>query len=253
MNIGDIEVVHVSEALDGLTSGKRMRNVYRQRMVQVFKFAVQLGWCDEDKASVTHTVSERRQRERLTMAGFNAVRAAADPWLQCAMDVALVTLQRREELVLMRHDAITNGVLPVVHQKTGRRLRIHIGSELARALTAARADGLVCPYVIRRKPYRIKPRAQWSEHRDHAFQLMPDQLTEAFSAARIASGFYQNSVNPPTLHEIRSLGADRYRQAGWEESTIQALLGHEDIETTKLYLAGHERPWEDVVCGLDAR
>lgn len=74
------------------------------------------------------------------------------------------------------------------------------------------------------------------EERQHHTQVMPEQLTQAFRRARNASGYYAGESNPSTLHEIRSLGADRYRDQGWPEEWIQALLGHEDAETTRLYL-----------------
>ncbi|NNC22987.1 hypothetical protein HKX42_03935 [Salinisphaera sp. USBA-960] len=44
MAVADIEVAHVAESLDELTSGRRMRNVYRQLLIQVFQCAIELGW-----------------------------------------------------------------------------------------------------------------------------------------------------------------------------------------------------------------
>lgn len=55
---------------------------------------------------------------------------------------------------------------------------------------------------------------------------------------------------PPTFHEIRSHGADGCRDQCWPDARIQALLGHEDIDMTRAYLAGHEPSWEDVYCSL---
>lgn len=53
---------------------------------------------------------------------------------------------------------------------------------------------------------------------------------------------YAPNVDPPTLHEIRSLGASLYREAGWPEGQVQLLLGHSDIQMTRHYLEGHEAP-----------
>lgn len=114
----------------------------------------------------------------------------------------------------------------------------------------ASRDGKVCPYVIHHRPRRIRAKQHQAKERQHPMQVFPDKLTKEFRKARNASGYYARSANPPTFHEIRSLGADRYRDQGWPEERIQALLGHEDVDMTRAYLDGHERPWEDVPCGL---
>ena len=76
----------------------------------------------------------------------------------------------------------------------------------------------------------------------HWTQVSPDALTRAFNEAREKSGACAGMDNPPTFHELRSLGAARYRAAGMPEEHIKALLGHTDIKTTRIYLNGHEAP-----------
>ncbi|MDD2750456.1 MAG: tyrosine-type recombinase/integrase, partial [Acidithiobacillus sp.] len=47
----------------------------------------------------------------------------------------------------------------------------------------------------------------------------------------------------PSFHEIRALGAELYRQAGWTDDAIQRLLGHSTEKMTKHYLDKHQEPW----------
>lgn len=60
-------------ALDGLTGGKRIRNVYRNQMIQVFRYAMELGWIDSNPAEVTRAAKDKRQRMRLSIEGYRAI------------------------------------------------------------------------------------------------------------------------------------------------------------------------------------
>jgi len=83
--------------------------------------------------------------------------------------------------------------------------------------------------------------------RGHHTQLLPEQISRGFEDAREASKAFVGAENPPTFHEIRSLGADLYRKKGWPEERIQALLAHAEPAMTRHYLKGHEAPWTDVI------
>lgn len=244
MAMADIEVIHIVDALDQITSGKRMRNVYRHLMIKVFAYAINIGWCGENPAELTLKASEKRQRMRLTMDGYQAVYAQAEPWLRNAMDLCLITLQRPEDLVMAQYIDVQDGRLWIRQQKTGTKLRISVGAELQAVLEASR-DGRLCPYILHCKPQRIRK----SKLKTHPFQLTVDQLGKAFAATRDACGHYRQADKPPPFYEIKSLGGDRYRQLGWREEQIQALYGHDEQSTTDGYLSGHEAPWEDVDCG----
>ena len=244
MPISQIEVTHVVDALDRLTTGDRMRNVYRHLMIQIFRCAMELGWCSDNPAEITRARKTKRQRMRLTMEGYRAVRKAAPPWLRAAMDLALITLQRPEDLVAARYSDIVDDELYIRQQKTGTKLRISVGPELAEAIALSR-DGKACPFIIHEKPKRVRK----SKIKQHPMQVTVGRLGKEFAKARDASGFYAKADNPPAFYEIKSLGGDRYRQMGWPESAIQALYGHTDREMTEHYLEGHEAPWEGVASG----
>lgn len=78
--------------------------------------------------------------------------------------------------------------------------------------------------------------------------MLPEQLSRAFATARDAAGI--DTDNPPTFHEIRSLGGALLKEAGWTNEQIQALMGHSNVAMTEHYLGGHEAPWQAVSTGI---
>lgn len=60
MAVSQIEGAQAVLALDKLTDGRRMRNVYRHLMVKIFRYAVEMGWCHDNPAEVTRVVNDSR-------------------------------------------------------------------------------------------------------------------------------------------------------------------------------------------------
>ncbi|WP_332311019.1 tyrosine-type recombinase/integrase [Stenotrophomonas sp. SY1] len=87
-----------------------------------------------------------------------------------------------------------------------------------------------------------------SNDRKHHTQVLPEQLSRAFATARDAASV--DMGNPPTFHEIRSLGGALLKEAGWTNEQIQALMGHSNVAMTEHYLGGHEAPWQAVSTGI---
>lgn len=190
-------------------------------------------------------------RERLSIEDFHAIRERAEPWLQRAMDLALTSLQRREELVLLRIDEHwVDGRLYVRQQKVEgyghNLLRIAPGPKLLSAIQACidsdERDG--CPYLI----HRTLEKRRIAKGRTHFRQVSNDMPTKAFAEVRDGMGIFKGMPmsKRPSLHEIRSAGADEYRKEGWPEERIQSLLGHSNVEATQLYLSRREERWIDV-------
>lgn len=243
----------VAQFLKTATDGDRARQLIRQQLIELFQTAIQEGLRHDNPAALTRRPVAKRRRMRLTEEGYRAVYEKAAPWLRNAMDLGLLTLQRREDLVSLRWEADDGTQLKIEQKKTGKRLGIAIGPEL-RALLDRCRDDVRSPFVIHRRPVRLRPTDRRAAARDHHTQVLPEQLTRAFERARALSGHYAEvgeGSTPPSFHEIRSLGIALYRKAGWPESRIQALAGHEDIEQTEHYLKGHEAPWAAVPCGME--
>ncbi|MGY0611937.1 tyrosine-type recombinase/integrase [Luteimonas sp. A501] len=133
------------------------------------------------------------------------------------MDLSLLTLLRREDIAAARFSDVRDGALWVVPQKTegssAVRLKIAVSDALAALVTRCR-DSVLSPH---RLPGRARPKGQQAAHRDHHTQVMPEQISRAFADARTAAGI--TGDNPPTFHEIRSLGgALLITEAGWRRS-----------------------------------
>lgn len=258
--IGDREaatftVRDASAFLRETTESPRGRQNLRLVLSWVFATAVEEGWLDTNPVLQTRKAHFERQRERLTPDAYEAIWTEAEPWLQNAMDLSLVTLLRREDIALLRFADIHGGCLHVVPGKTesstGVRLRIAVEGELAEILARCR-DAIASPYVIHRLPGKARPHGMRAKARDHHTQVLPEQLSRAFAAARDRAARHVPDLfgpSPPTFHEIRSLGAARLRQRGWTEEQVQALLAHSDLKTTRTYLADHEPPWLDIRIG----
>ncbi|HNP65492.1 MAG TPA: hypothetical protein PKH39_16285 [Woeseiaceae bacterium] len=211
-----------------------------------FKWSRSKGFFGENLADdlITRPVSVERQR--LSIEGFKAIRACAEPWMQRAMTLALQSLVRREDLALLRFDQYVDGVLAIKALKTGVHIRILVGPELDKAIRNCR-DEVASPFMVHKLPTRITKAGKL--RREHHTQVLPEQLTRAFSDARKESEFY-DELTPgqrPTFHEIRALGAKLYEDAG---ISPKPLLGHKDDASTKLYLDRHKIEWIDAAGGL---
>lgn len=231
----------------------RTRQLNRHLLEQIFAKAVADGYRDDNPVSGTEKPVVVVERQRLQLADFRQIYGCADTpsWLRNAMDLALQTLQRREEVATFQFTHIRDGILYVSQQKVERHgtghIAIDVGTELQAVIDRCR-DELVSPYMVHHRPLR-RVKAPW---RTHWTQLHPDMLTDTFSEIRDALGLYSNLPprQRPSFHEIRSLGADLYLEAGWSEAEVQALLGHADAKTTERYLERNKVRWVRAKAGL---
>lgn len=250
----DLETFAVKDCatfIRGATESERGRQDLRLVLIWVLACAVEEGWLDHNPAQMTRKFVHERKRERLTLDAYKAIHAQAPAWVQNAMDVSLLTLLRREDVVAAKFSDVIDDALHVIPIKTadssGIRIQIPVEGDLANVLARCR-DAVVSPFLIHRLPGRARPSDQRAKERTHHTQVMPEQLTRAFAESRDAAGV--GGDNPPTFHEIRSLGAALLLQSGWTEKEVQALLTHSSLNMTREYLEGHERPYETVRTGL---
>ncbi len=104
-SIYDLDLTLLSKHLDTLTPNPY--NVHRTFLISLFAFAKSKGLKIENVASNTlKKLPPRKKRQRLSIEGFNAIYEAAAPWLQRAMKLGIMTLQRRSDLVGLTQDDI---------------------------------------------------------------------------------------------------------------------------------------------------
>lgn len=246
-DIRDISTMDVARYLTDLAKegkapmSRAMRSLFRD----VFMEAMAAGWCDANPVEVTKAARVTIKRERLTLELWKEIYAEAkQPWLQRAMELAVLTGQRREDIASMLFKDVRDDFLHVVQSKTGARLRIS---------TALRLDaiGLDLATVIKRARDRVLSQNLVHHHRkisraNPGDSIVLDTISKEFSAARKRAAKRLGldlGKTPPTFHEMRSLAARLHAAEGRDP---QMLLGHRSAKMTDLYRDSRGAEWIDV-------
>lgn len=217
----------------------RMAKQVRTTLIDVFACMISRGWIAVNPCRDLKLPAPTVKRQRLTLDDWTAIHAQSPAWLQRAMELALVTLQRREDVANMRFRDVSQGYLQVNQQKTDARLRIPMGIEL-NGLTL---DGvirscrdMVTPYMVHHPRTHGKATAGDRVH--------PQTIAREFAAIRDKVGIQtQAGKTPPTFHEIRSLGIRLYKARGYNP---QDLAGHKQSTTTDIYADDRGAEWVTV-------
>lgn len=248
--VGQLDVLTVAEYLDQF--GGNAYTKHRGLLVQVFDFAVAKGLAERNPAEMTLRKREgEKVRQRHTVEGVTKIlNAKTTPdWLKRAIRLALLSLQRREDLVALKRTDVDMeaNVIRVSPGKTRNygspvHLEIEMGPDLRAVVQECLADPVAGPTLLR---YRPKARRREQLEAKEAWSaITPDYLTKEFRKARDAARAYDYIKDPmarPTIHELRALGAWMYEQQGFEMEYVQALMGHANEEMTAYYQAGHEQ------------
>ncbi|NIF20297.1 tyrosine-type recombinase/integrase [Candidatus Pantoea multigeneris] len=218
-----------------IESGKKnMAAALRSLLLDVFREAIVEGVIERNPAEPTRTPTPDVKRERMSLEQFTVIRSAAQSmsnWLANAMDIALLTGQRREDISKMTFDDIRDGRIFITQGKTGHMLAVPLSLTLnvvslsldqvvERCRAGNPSEFLI--YSTVRKGGR-KPGA-----------VLPDAITSAFADARDKTAL-EFAQSPPSFHEIRSLASRLYAAEKGEEFA-QRLLGHKNMSMTKKYL-----------------
>ncbi|TBJ97929.1 tyrosine-type recombinase/integrase [Salmonella enterica] len=235
MILAEVTTRHIAEFLESwIAEGKNtMAGAMRSVLSDMFREAIVEGRITTNPVEPTRAPEIKVARERLQLETYNATRTAAEHlpvWFPLAMDLALVTGQRREDIVNMKFSDIVDGRLHVTQIKTGMKIAfplsltleapgLRLGTVIDRCRLVSRTDFMISAGIRKNSP---------------TGNIHPDGLTKKFVKARKISGV-KFSDNPPTFHEIRSLAGRLYKDERGEEFA-QKLLGHTSENTTKLYL-----------------
>jgi len=113
--VDQITIRMIAEMLDALTP--RTANRCRALLIDIFNHAAVKGLCPDNPAASTINRIEKKQRKRHTVEGLKAIREKAPVWFQNAIDLALITAQRRTDILDMRFDGVRDGYLYLVRRK----------------------------------------------------------------------------------------------------------------------------------------
>lgn len=233
---------------------RRMAQTFRSFLTELGNKAIAIGWSKHNPAAVTEAVQVTVKRARLTLDAFVAIydkAAQLDPYVQRAMELALVTMQRREDIALWTRDDVRENALWVEQGKSentesrgaGVQTRLVIPLDLRLTVTApsgrkldwqlkdivarCRADRVASRYLI----HHSKPRTK-SKPGDPVWK---DTISKAFARARDLTDLtWEEGKEPPTFHEIRSLSIRLWKELRGKDFA-QALAGHKQASTTDVY------------------
>lgn len=243
--VPDVDRAMVVAELDRLPaeSANRLRSVLQQ----FFAHATARGLRDDNPVDGTVKRDVVRVRERLGKSDYDAIHDAAPAWIQRAMTLSLLSLQRPSDLCCVRRDAWADGWWSI-EQSKGRghgvgRFRFKPHRELAGAIAQCMNHPVEdCPFLLARVPERrIRARG-----REHWAQISDEILSRAFAKIRDGLGLKFSGV-APSYYEIKALGGRLYEEQGRSKKWIQSLMGHREESTTQIYLDGHREKWVDVV------
>lgn len=249
--IEDINVVAIGEWLDKTAPRADPYNKWRDILVLLWGFAVAKGLTPSNEAekiqprSTSRKIeSNRKRRQPLDIEGFRDIHAQADPLLQLAMEISLVTLLANNEVRNIQHTDFRDGWLYVIRDKTSGDsdmafIRIRVTSEIESfKARAVKLDNIASPYLIHRRPDRMQRR--WIEDKPHWTWVTGKYLTRLFDEARDKVSRFKAlpTRERPVYHEIRGLGSRLAKDRGMKKDDIRALMAHGDEKTTEIYLEG---------------
>lgn len=231
------------EKANKLRSAKSLRST----LIDLFADAGAKGLVAVNPINVIALKPASVKRERLTLDAFMAIyQKAPEGWEKRSMELALISIQRREDIANMTFRASKDRHLQVVQQKTGARLKIPLSLRLnalnmtlGDVVSKCRQDGIFSQYLLH---HRLCQGQAETGNRVHP-QTIGRNFRDCRGKAEIVASA---GKTPPTFHEIRSLGIRLYKAQGYDPQT---LAGHKEAETTDGY-ADARGLWVDVpTCG----
>jgi enterobacteria phage integrase len=205
-----------------------------QIIKEIFREAYFNGWITTDPTTPLRPPKTPPKRSRLTFDEFkkilNSAKKSRQQYFYQAMIVALVTGQRRSDIVAIQRSDIKNGFLFIEQYKTGAKIALPLN------LYCEKLD-MTLEHVINKictgKKYLIE---------NNKKQVKLFSLTQYFSEFRDKIYYDRKYWNgtPPSFHEIRSLSERLYRAQGVDTMN---LLGHKSQQMTDKYNDSRGREW----------
>ncbi len=246
--VGALDTFHIAQFLRKF--GPSSAHQHRILLVQLFSFAASNGYTTlRPMVEIQKVKRGKPKRARHTWDGHMAIYNASPAWLKRAIFSALLTLQRRSDLVgihIKDHINLETRTIQILQDKTRNYdkpvfIEIGVGDELFQNVLEAVKSDIPCPYLIHHRPKRIT--RQMRETRLHPFAVPADYLTRAYSEVRDSIGIYDHlpKLERPGIHSLRALGIWAYKKAGYPDEYIMALSGHADKRMMDHYESGHEK------------
>lgn len=237
--LADIETEMIATYLKNYKEahGATAAMMMRARLKDIFRWAETQGLIKNGCSPVEATRAPKVvvARERMSLDQFLAIREKSPVWLRNAMNIAVLTGQRREDILSMRFSDWRDGRLHVAQGKSGGKTRLaldgairldKIGMSISDVVKSCR-DTVASHYLVHqvRHSGTAKP----------GHKISGVTLSKSFIMARKAAGIEPSEGRTPiTFHEIRSLSERLYREERGAEFA-QMILGHKNAATTAKY------------------
>lgn len=234
-NLADLLDVYIDEDKVSMASS------LRASWIDLFKEALHSAEVPpgHNPAAATKKPQEKVQRQRLNLAEWQLIHENTPQHYRAVIMLALVSGQRRSDIVNMKFSDVWGDHLHVKQIKTGFMLAIPlalhcdaVGMTLGEVIESCR-DGLNSDYLAHHHQRfgRVAPGSPIDK------KLASRIFSNARNAAKIPT---KPGKTPSTLHEVRSLAERLYREQGVDTKT---LLGHTSQVTTDIYNDEREAKW----------
>lgn len=203
------------EAKTAPTQANRMLSL----LSVIFAKAVRWNIVDSNPCRDVDGISVKKRNRYITDAEFAAVKAKANPSIACIMDFCYLTGQRISDVLKVRLSDITSEGVYFEQGKTGKKLMVGMGPELAEVIEQA-------------KSLHNKVRGMTLFHGRGGKQYTYFGVSAMFRRACQSAG-----VADFHLHDIRAKAlTDLDRQGG----DAQTLGGHGNRSTTEGYIKARD-------------
>lgn len=213
--IDAIKPFHVRQYLDKRGQAAKARaNREKALLSHLFNKAREWGYTDApNPCQGVKGFTEVGRDRYVTDAEFAAVRAAAHPTVQDAMDLALLTGQRPADVLKIQQTDIRDGALWITQNKTGAKRAIELTGELRQ--------------VIERINARVRDR--------HSAFLIQDDSGRPLSQLALRSRFDKARKVAGVAFQFRDIRAKTASDTG-DLGHSQKLLGHKTRDMTEHYV-----------------
>lgn len=227
-----IRPVHVRQYMDRRKDSPVRANREKALLSHIWNKAREWGYTDkENPCRGIQGFAERGRDEYVEDEVFRAVWAAADAMVRDGMDLAYLTGQRVGDVLAMTETSIRGGALEVRQRKTGKRLRITIGGELAGVIARARERRPTGPGQVRSLHLVVAQDGQ-----PLTYSGFIQRFQDARAAAAKAHPELAEAIRRFQFRDLRAkAGTDKADSAG-DIRQAQRQLGHSSVVMTEQYV-----------------
>ena len=221
-SVSTMEARHVAVLVAKMGDTPTAANNLRKRLLQLFRFAIVLGWRRDNPASAVKGLKVKEggfqtwQEEQITQFEQHWPLGTMP---RVAFDLALYTAQRRSDLRMMGPADVQDGRIRVKQLKTGKAMLIPMHPALVASIAAC------------------EPGATFIRNA-HGKAFTEDSFGMWFMRSVRAAG-----LTGYPLHGLRKAAARRMAEAGLTNQQIKSITGH----TTDSEVARYTREAEQVL------